>query len=206
MKRETLDRFVDVASVVLISVAAVLTALCGYQASRWEGEQSRLFNLANANRLMSSEVADQIFVRNSINVNLFLSYIEASQSGHTDIANFIRRRFPASLARAVDAWLATDPLHNPKAPSSPFVMRQYTQDLQNIQQRDVGVADADFAAALRAHANADGFTLLTVIFAMVSFLAGISTKMAFPRHAIIVGMGILALLYGITRLFFLPVL
>jgi len=39
-----------------------------------------------------------------------------------------------------------------------------------------------------------------VVFAAVSFLGGMSTKMQFPRHAIIIGVGTAALLYGIVRL------
>ena len=63
LNRETIDKFVDVASVVLISVAAVLTALCGYQASRWDGEQTRLYNIANASRLHAAEAADRSAVK-----------------------------------------------------------------------------------------------------------------------------------------------
>jgi hypothetical protein len=48
--------------------------------------------------------------------------------------------------------------------------------------------------------------LLTVIFAAVSFLAGISTKMSYPRHAIVVALGIVALVYGAVRLAGLPFL
>lgn len=206
LDRKIVDRWVDITSVVLISVAAVLSAVCGYQAGRWEGEQTRLFNIANANRLLSAEAADRSFVATSINVTLFLQYVEATEAGNTAIAKFIYRRFPRDMRRAVDAWLATDPQHNVHAPLSPFVMPEYTAQLQAGSRKDVAVADADFSKALIAHRNADDFTLLTVVFAGVSFLAGVSTKLVFPRHAIIVSVGILALLYGIGRLAFLPVI
>lgn len=206
LSREFIDRFVDVASVVLISVAAVLTALCGYQASRWEGEQTRLYNVANANRLAATEVADRSEVATSINVTLFLAYIDALQHNNSAFAQFIYRRLGPNFKPAMDAWLATHPLKNPKAPTSPFVMREYTQHMNSATSRDEAVATADFNAALGAHRNADEFTLLTVTFATVSFLAGVSTKLSFPRHAIIIGLGILALVYGLARLAFLPVL
>ncbi len=206
LDRNVVDRFVDVASVVLISVAAVLSALCGYQAGRWEGEQTRLYNIADANRLLSTQAADRSFVTTSINVTLFLNYVEATQAGNTAIAKFIYRRFPPAMRRAMDAWLATDPAHNAHAPRSPFEMPEYTAQLQAGSHKDEATADADFNAALIAHRNSDAFTLLTVVFASVSFLAGVSTKLAFPRHLVIVCVGILALLYGIGRLFFLPVI
>ena len=206
LSREVIDKFVDVASVVLISVAAVLTAICGYQASRWDGEQTRLYNIANASRLQAAEAADRSAVYTSINVTLFLDYINAVQHGDAKFAQFIYRRLGPNMRPAMDAWLATHPLNNPKAPTSPFVMREYTQRAQAGSLQERAVADADFKSALNAHRNAEEFTLLTVVFATVSFLAGVSTKLVFPRHAIIVALGILALLYGLGRLWFLPYL
>jgi hypothetical protein len=206
LDRNRVDRFVDIGSVVLISIAAVLSAVCSYQAGRWEGEQTRLFNVADASRQLSTQASDRAFVTTSINVTLFLQYVEARQSGNAAIAKFIYRRFPPEMRRAVDAWLATDPEHNPHAPSSPFTMSGYAQTMQAGSRKEEATAAADFGQALIARRNADAFTLLTVVFAGVSFLAGVSTKMAYPRHAIIVGVGILALLYGIGRLAFLPVI
>ena len=206
MKRETVDRFVDIASVALISVAAVLTAVCGFQASRWDGEQTRLYNVANASRLRAAEAADRAAVYTSINVTLFLDYIDAVQHNDTQFAQFIYRRLGPNMRPVMDAWLATHPMTNAKAPTSPFVMPEYTQRMHAGEVREQAVAAADFQDALNAHRNADNFTLLTVVFATVSFLAGVSTKMTYPRHAIIVGLGILALLYGVARLWFLPVL
>ncbi len=71
--RQRVDRIVDVASVVLISVAAVMTALCGYQSGRWGGQQARLYSMANADRVLSAEAADKALAFNAINVNLFLT-------------------------------------------------------------------------------------------------------------------------------------
>ena len=128
------------------------------------------------------------------------------QHGDTQFAQFIYRRLGPNMRPAMDAWLATDPLTNPKAPTSPFVMREYTQRMQVGSSQEEARANADFNSAQIAHRNADEFTLLTVVFATVSFLAGVSTKLLYPRHAIIVALGILALFYGLGRLWFLPVL
>ena len=59
LERSMVDRIVDIASVALISAAAVLSAACGYQSGRWGGEQSRLYNLANAARVKSAVSADR---------------------------------------------------------------------------------------------------------------------------------------------------
>jgi hypothetical protein len=200
------DRFVDVASLLLISVAAVLSAVCGYQAGRWDGEQTRLYSLANASHFLTSETISKADVLTAINVALFLKYIDALNGGDQREAQFIYRRFPVHMHQVLDAWLATKPLTNPKAPLSPFAMPQYWRETRATEERDEQAATNDFDAAQTAHSHADGFVLLTIIFAAVSFLAGISTKMVYPRHAIIVGLGIIALIYGIVRLIGIPVL
>jgi hypothetical protein len=200
------DRFVDFASLALISVAAVLSAVCGYQAGRWDGEQSRLYSLANAQHFLASETIGKADALTAINVALFLKYIDALNAGDQREAQFIYRRFPKEMHKVLDAWLATKPFTNPKAPLSPFALPRYGQDMRTTEQRDEQAASADFDAAQTAHRHADDFSLLTIIFAAVSFLAGISTKMVFPRHAIIVGLGIVALIYGVVRLIGLPVL
>lgn len=200
------DRFVDFASLILISLAAVLTALCGYQAARWDGEQTRLYNIAAADRVLSEEANDRSIGLTVIDVAAFLDYVDAVEAGDTRKAQFIYRRFPTSFRAAMDAWLATKPLSNPKAPTSPFVMAKFRDQLRAGSERYDSAAAGSFNAALTAHQHADDYSLLTVIFAAVSFLAGMSTKMTYPRHAIIVALGIVALGYGVFRLIGLPVL
>ncbi|HEX3671147.1 MAG TPA: hypothetical protein VHT92_05520 [Candidatus Cybelea sp.] len=194
------DRVVDLLSVVLISIAAVLTALCGYQSGRWGGVQSRLYSVANASRIESAQASDQAVGLNAINVNLFLNYVDAVSLGDRTRAQFIYDRFPPEMRAAMIAWLATKPLKNRHAPSSPFVMRQYALPAKADARRYEAAAATSFAAALEANRHADDFLLLTVVFAAVSFLAGMSTKMTYPRHAVVVAVGIVALIYGIVRL------
>lgn len=206
--RETasIDRIVDIVSVVLISVAAVLTALCGYQSGRWGGQQSRLYATANATRLKSAESADRANVLTAIDVAVFLHYVDAVHARDAVEADFLYSRFRPEMRRAMQAWLATRPLQRPGAPSSPFVMPQYQLKSQQQAQRYDALATSSFNAAVEATHHADDFLLLTIIFAAVSFLAGISTKMVYPRHAIIVGVAVVALLYGLIRLVELPFL
>lgn len=200
------DRVVDIAAVVLISVAAVLTALCGYQSGRWGGQQSRLFSMANASRLRSAEAADRANALIAIDVAVFLHYVEAVDAGKTRLADFLYARFRPEFLPAMRAWLSTKPLRNAGAPSSPFVMPQYSLRTRAEARADEALAAADFDGALAATRHSDDFLLLTVIFAAVSFLAGISTKMLYPRHAVVVAVAFLATIYGIVRLTALPFL
>jgi hypothetical protein len=186
---KAVDRVVDVLSVILISVAAVLTAVCGYQSGRWGGVQMRLYNIANASRIESAEAADQALGINAINVNMFLNYVDAVGAGNAVRARFIFDRFGPEMRSAMVAWIATKPLKNRNAPASPFVMRQYALPAKAEARRYEATSESDFSAALTANRHSDDFLLLTVVFAAVSFLAGMSTKMAYPRHAIVVCVG-----------------
>jgi hypothetical protein len=198
------DRIVDVLSVVLISVAAVLTAVCGYQSGLWDGEQTRMYSTANADRLHSAEESDRANVLTSIDVAVFVHYVEAVDSGNVRFERFLYHRFRPEFVPAMRAWLATKPYQNAGAPSTPFVMPQYHLSSRVEAGKYQERASQDFDRAGQANGNADEFTLLTVIFAAVSFLAGISTKMVFPNHTIVVALGLVATIYGVIRLLELP--
>ena len=191
---------------MLISIAAVLSAICGYQSGRWSGHQARYYNVANADRIQSAEAADRANVLTAIDVALFLQYVDAVDAGNTLKAKFIYQRLRPEMKVAMAAWLATKPRNNPRAPSSPFVMPQYSLATKAEAKRLEDAAGASFAEAQSANQHADDFLLLTVIFAGVSFLGGISTKMVYPRHAFLIGVGLIGLVYGAVRLVELPFL
>jgi hypothetical protein len=203
---ESIDRVVDVASVALISIAAVLTALCGYQSGRWGGQQARLYGEANAARVEAAQASDRANILTAIDVGLFLHYVDAIAAGNAREAQFLFQRFRPEMRPAMRAWLASKPLQNPRAPSSPFVMPQYSLRTHAEAIADDRLAAARFKDAVEATHHGDDFLLLTVIFAAVSFLAGISTKMMYPRHAIVVAVGFAGLIYGLIRLVALPFL
>jgi hypothetical protein len=164
------------------------------------------YNIANGDRIQSAEQADRANVLTAIDVALFLQYVDAINSGNVPKKQFIYARLRPEMKKAMDAWLATKPRLNPKAPSSPFVMRQYQLATRAESQRLEASAGTNFALAQEANRHADDFLLLTVIFAGVSFLGGISTKMLYPRHAIVVSLGLVGVIYGIVRLVELPFL
>jgi hypothetical protein len=205
-KRESdFDVLVDFASVVLISAATVLTAWCGYEAARWTALQSRLFSESSAQRIASAVDSGRFNTLEVIDVGMFLQYVGAVATGRTDEEAFIYRRFRPEMRRAVDAWLATKPRTNRAAPASPFAMPQYSLSAGREATRLNGLAAADFENATAANERSDAYVRLTVIFAAVSFLAGISTKFRFPSHIVIVVAGFGALIFGILRMLELPI-
>ncbi|MGA8795736.1 MAG: hypothetical protein WB526_01550, partial [Candidatus Cybelea sp.] len=131
--------------------------------------------------------------------------VVAIAAGRTDEETFIHRRFRPEMKRAVDAWLATKPRTNASAPSSPFAMPEYSLQAGKDATQLNALAEANFEKATAANERGDAYVRLTVIFAAVSFLAGISTKFRFPSHIVIVVAGFGALIFGLIRMLELPI-
>jgi hypothetical protein len=204
-RESTFDSWVDFASVILISAATVLTAWCGYEAARWTALQTREYNEASLQRVASAVASGRSDTLEVVDVTMFLQYVAAVAAGRTDEQQFIYQRFRPEMKRAVDAWLATKPRKNPAAPSSPFVMPQYRLATGEEAARLNALSTASFQTATNANERGDTYVRLTVIFAAVSFLAGISTKFRFPSHIIIIVVGFGALTFGLIRMFELPI-
>ena len=97
------------------------------------------------------------------------------------------RRFRPAFRVAFNAWMATDPLHNPHAPPGPTYMRQYKLPQQTKANAYDSAANAKFDAGNHAGLVADNYVRITVFLAAVLFLVGIgsSFKLHGVRYALI---------------------
>ena len=97
------------------------------------------------------------------------------------------RRFRPEFLVSFNAWMATDPLHNPQAPPGPTYMPQYK--LPEHAQANVldNAAAAKFNAGNAASLVSDNYVRITVFLAAVLFLVGIgsSFKLHGVRYALI---------------------
>ena len=76
----------------------------------------------------------------------------------------------------MDAWLATKPLSNPDAPSSPFAMPEYKLAKTGQANDLLASAEGRTNLALQANQNSDDYVLLTVLFASTLLFAGLASK------------------------------
>lgn len=199
------DRWVEFFSAIVLALATVLTAWCGYQASMWSGTQSEAANAAASARIMASQQATLSMLRSSIQVGLFVEYASAVAREEDDLADFLYQRFPQALKIATDAWLATNPLTNPDAPLTPFDMEEYSLPETAKAQEYEALAAQKNEEANQADARSDEFVLLTVIFATVLFFGGVAGKFQWRViDAAMLVLGVLVMLYGAWRLLLLP--
>jgi hypothetical protein len=201
-----LERWIEFLAAIVLSLATVLTAWCGYQAARWGGEQSRAGNEAVAERVMAAQQANLAMLRGGIHVGLFVEYAAAVSQNDQKLADFLYQRFPVELKSATDAWLALDPLHNPDAPPSPFEMEEYRLPEEDKAQEYEEVATQKTQEASTANQRSDDYVLLTVIFAMALFFGGISGRFQWRViDASMLILGTLVMLYGVRLLLNLPI-
>jgi hypothetical protein len=109
------------------------------------------------------------------------------------------RRFRPQFRVAFNAWMATDPLHNPKAPPGPTYMPQYKLPVQAQANALDNRADAKFDQGNQDGTTGDNFVRITVFLAAVLFLVGIgsSFKLYGVRYALI-GFGAALLIVSIV--------
>ena len=74
---------------------------------------------------------------------------------------------------AVDAWLKTDPLKNPNAPSSPFVMLEYNRTHILLAQQFEEKTNLELQQAQQANENSSSYIFLSVFYSSALFIDGV---------------------------------
>lgn len=198
------DRALEMMAVLLLSIASLSAAWAGYQASRWSAEQSMLYSQASAIRVESSRSSTIGYMLALGDLTVFNSWAEAVAVGDEALVGFNAKRFSPDLATAVADWEALDPLNNPDAPGGPFENNYSNQPMEeavDLQQE----AESTFRQGQVASGHNEDYVQLTVIFAMVLFFGGISSRIVWysPKLLVlVVATGLLG--YGLVRLFTYP--
>ncbi|MET1155026.1 hypothetical protein [Arthrobacter sp.] len=166
---------------VLLVVAAVATSWSSYQATRWHGEQAEATSRTNAIRIASARASSLAEAQTEIDVATFIAWADADQNGEAELATFYLNRFRPEFAVAFRAWIEAAPLTDPDAPETPFTMSEYQVESKNNALRLDGEAEKSAAEVQRDIQRASNYVLTVVLYAVVLFFAGISTKIGSRR-------------------------
>ena len=180
-RRATLTHRVEVVSTVLLALAAVATAWSGYQATRWNGEQTKASSRTNPIRIDAARAQGLAEAQTQIDVATFTQWVDAYARRETELADFYFKRFRDEFGPAVDAWLATRPLRNPNAPLTPFAMPEYRLASAAEAERLDAEAETSSATVRRNIQRASNYVLGVVLFSVSLFFAGMSTKLGDAR-------------------------
>jgi hypothetical protein len=199
-------RRIELLATTLLAAAALATAWSTFQSGRWRGVQASNTGRSTAARVQSSQASTRAGQLAQIDIATFIQWVDATAQGDEKLARFYRMRFRADFRPAFDAWLATRPLENAKAPASPFAMPQYRPAESEQARRLEAAADLRQAAAGRANRNADDYLLAVVLFASALFFAGISTKLhSLRQQEVLLGLGWLIFLAALIWVATIPV-
>jgi hypothetical protein len=199
------DRVVEILAVILLGISTVGSAWCGYQASRWNGEQGDLSRQASdldieANRLTGIGVQQVAY-----DAGLLADYAQAVATDQDRLAEFYR----SSLVRPqflplLEEW--EDEVAAGRAPDNLFEDEDYLADqfgpAFDIQAESEAVT-VDSQAAGR---TADSYVLTTLFFAVALFFSGVTSSFRTRGIRIVLLMGAsLTVAFALARVAELPV-
>src|SRR5580700_5991566 len=110
------SRIVQICEAALLALVTITAAWAGYSAARW-GTASRV-DIAQSSTLRNFATRadlEAISLRN-FDASTFNAWFIAFTLNSPQKEAIAIRRFRPAFRVAFDAWLATDPLHNPHAP------------------------------------------------------------------------------------------
>lgn len=178
---------VELAQGLLLAIVAVLTAWSGYQAALLNTQSAISYGTAQSMRSQSQSASTLAGQQMLYDTTTFSTWLIAADGGNQDLMRFIEQRFRPEFKVAFEAWIATDPLHNPAAPPGPSVMPQYhNANLDKAAELDRSAAAA-FNEGNHQRDQADEYVRATVLLAVVLFLTALSQRfdIAFVRVAIL---------------------
>ena len=170
------EEFIEIIEVIVLALVAIATAWSGYQAAKWDGQQSLLYGTASADRFQADAASTAGGQMLQADAAVFTAWLQATAAHDSTLAALYVRRFTPDYRTAFHAWLTTGPLTNPNAPAGPAYMPQYRNpDLVAAAQLNSRAAAA-FARGTAARDNADNYVRDTVLFAAVLFLVAIAQR------------------------------
>jgi len=171
----------EVLVTALLVMAALATSWSSYQATRWNGEQAKAASATGAIRIQAARAQSLAQAQTQVDVATFIAWADADRKGDTELADFYAERFRAEFRPAFDAWTATDPLTNPDAPPTPFAMEEYQVASQDEADRLDAEGEVSAATVRLYIQRASNYVLTVVLYAVVLFFAGMSTRIGSRR-------------------------
>jgi len=199
------QKWVEPVAALLMALATLSTAWCGYQSAAWTRQSNRLMNEFNSLERRAGLLTLQGMQQATIHTGMFMQALAAHQAGNDTLVHFYVERFPPELRKAYDAWIAEKPFKNPNADPHPFVPKLY----ETPGTREAADANAKAANSLnearKAGTLSGQYLANTVLFAAVLFFANASSRFEQRRVRIVAfSFAIAVFLFAVVRTAMLP--
>lgn len=198
-------RLIPITEAVLLSIVALTAAWAGYSAAKWGTESSLKLAEASATRTEANRAFTESQTARATDASRFNAWFTARLLGSEQDQRIAERRFSPPYRVAFEAWIATHPFTNPKAPAGPSSMPQYRAPGLALSRTLDRRADGLYADGQHAAVTGDKYIRVTVILASVLFLVGISSHFPLPGIRIgLVGVGAALLVFAAVQILQLP--
>lgn len=200
-----MHEIVEILEAIILALVACATAWSGYQAARWDSQQSLLYGQSSKLRVEAQGLEVRGNQERQYNAATVDAWLEAAARGDTRLSELFERRFLPEFRPAFEAWKKTDPIHNPNAPAGPAMMPEYRNSKVEEAARLNEEASEVFERGTRAREWADDYVRVTVTLATVLLLTAISQR--FRTHKIrvaLITVASLLLCFPLWRVLTLP--
>jgi hypothetical protein len=192
---------VEIVEGLLLAVVAVTTAWSGYQSALWDSRSVASYGTSSKLRVASQGAQTTAGQQMLYDATTFNTWLVAADGNNTDLSNFLVRRFRPEYKVAFDAWIATDPFHNPNAAPGPAFMPQYKNASAAQAKQLDQEAGAAFDAGNHSREIGDQYVRVTVLLAVVLFLTALSQRFDIRKVRFgIIGTALVVLTYSLFAL------
>ena len=199
------ERLLEVVAVILLGLATIGSAWCGYQASRWNGEQGDLTRQASDLDVESARLTGIATQRVAYDAGVLADYAQAVAAGEDDLAGFYREALvrPKFLP-LLDLW--EEEVEAGRTPVNLFEDDAYLSSQYAESQAVKAEAEERTRLSQAAGRTGDSYVLTTIFFAVALFFAGVTSsfRLTGVRVLLLVG-ATLTVAFALGRLADLPV-
>jgi len=176
-ERHDAHRLIELGEVAILAIVAVATAWSGFQAARWDGQQSLLYGQANRYRFQADAASTYAGQELAADASMFTAWLQAHSAGDEVLMSQLSNRFTPDYRAAFDSWLALDPFNDPAAPKGPAAMTTYHNPYLTKAAKLNARASTTFEDGTHARETGEKYVRDTVLFAMVLFLVAVAQRL-----------------------------
>jgi len=200
------DRLIEIVAVVMLAVATLGSAWCGFQANQWNGKESDFGRAGTDARVEASRQFGLATQKVAYDASIVAQYAQAFIEGNDKLITFYKTTLirPEFLP-VVEKWEAAvkaDGTPPPNLFQDPAYLTAQFADYQKAE----AVANDATQKGDQASALGDDYVLTTLLLASALFFAGVTTsfRLRIPRLMLLAAAG-LTIAYAASRLVTLDV-
>lgn len=200
------NRVLEVIAVLLLGVATIGSAWCGYQATRWNGREGDLSREAAVTQTEVARLFGLATQTVSYDANIIGQYAQAVSDGNEPLMAFYRQTLVRpGLLPILDEWEAQ--IAAGVAPTNLLQNPAYIDEQMAAYRAEVDRVESITVRGEEAGDHADAYVLTTLLLASALFFAGLTTsfRVRFARLLLLAGSSLL-LAYAAARLSTVPIL